>query len=191
MQRTPAAPLMRKPLGGKPARTPVVLLSLSVGCLSQAGMHSRATPAVAPPPALTLHLALAAPGIVTSNSVAVEWQLRNLGQQPVYICEWPGIAFSRAWDCPNGSEAGDGPGYPDSRTLARSYFRQLGPGESLIAHTQVDLWPTPTGKLLLRAEFRSDQDGREYGLSAWKGTISSAWILVDVPRDETSNSCEK
>jgi hypothetical protein len=196
LQRTPSAPLSRKPLGGRRLeygrrrRILVVLVSLTAAaCTSALGARPGPTALKTAPPRLMLQMALMHPIVRTSDRVSVEWQVENVGREPVYICQWPGIAFSQKWDCPGGVDAGIGPGYPQSQHLTRNDFLQLRPGETLVGHGQVDVRPTPTGKVSLSAEFRSGQDGREYGLSGWKGTIRSEWVSVSVPRDETSKTC--
>jgi hypothetical protein len=82
------------------------------------------------------------------------------------------------------------PGYPHSRPIERKYYVELKPGEALVGHGEVPVWSTPSGSLSIRAEFRCDQDGHEYGLKSWKGRVSSEWVLVEVPKDDKAKACE-
>ena len=83
----------------------------------------------------------------------------------VYVCQWPGAAFSQHWDCPNGLIKAGIPGYPHSRHLERKYYLELKPGEALFGYGQVDVWPTPSGNMALSAQFSCDQDGHARGRS--------------------------
>ena len=141
-------------------------------------------------PSLTLRLVLIQPVLITFDRIGVEWQLENSGRDSLQVCQWPGIAFSQSWDCPDGTSKGVIPGYPESRKLERKYFLTLSPGEALIGHGSVDVWSTPSGKLSLRAEFRCDQDGRDHGLAGWNGRIMSELETVDVPKDPNAKSCQ-
>ena len=166
----------------------LLILTASI-TVSAAREAAESTPRAPMPGNLVLRMQLTTPGVITFNRVQVEWQLENAGKAPVYICQWPGIAFSQHWECPNGLLKGGMPGYPHSRRLDRKYYVELKPGEALVGYGQVDVWPTPSGLLSVSAEFRCDQDGSELGLSAWKGRVRSEWVPVEVPKDELAKAC--
>jgi hypothetical protein len=155
-----------------------------------AGDTAKPTPDASVPAELVLRMTRTSPVIIAGERVQVEWQLENAGQKSVHVCQWPGIDFSHHWECPNGLLKGAGPGYPSTRRLDRKYYLELKPGEALIGYGDVNVWPTPSGVLSISAEFRCDQTGREYGLSAWKGRVSSDWVSVEVPKDESAKACE-
>jgi hypothetical protein len=158
--------------------------------VSFAGDTAKLTPDASVPAELVLRMSRTSPVIIAGERVQVEWQLENAGQKSVYVCQWPGIAFSHHWECPNGLLKGAGPGYPSFRRLDRKYYLELKPGEALVGYGEVNVSPTPSGVLSIRAEFRCDQTGLEYGLSAWKGRISSDWLSIEVPKDEKAEACE-
>jgi hypothetical protein len=165
----------------------VLLVTVSTVGFAADAPTPKADPSV--PPQLMLRLNRTST-VVLFDRVAVEWQLENIGKTSVHVCQWPGIAFSQHWECPNGQTKAGVPGYPDSRSLDRKYFLELKPGEALVGYGRVDVWPTPSGRLSLGAEFRCDQEGREYGLAAWKGRLSSDLVSVEVPKDPKAKACE-
>lgn len=169
---------------------PLFFILASAFTVSFAGDATKSAPDALVPAELLLRMTPTLPVVITFDRVQVEWQLENEGQKSVYVCQWPGIAFSQHWECPNGLLKGAMPGYPHSRRLDRKYYLELKPGEALFGYGQIDVWPTPSGVLSVSAEFRCDQDGREYGLSAWKGRIRSEWVSVEVPKDNKAKACE-
>src|SRR5262245_29795651 len=44
--------------------------------------------------------------------VFIGWELVNVSSGPVYVCQWPGPAFSHGWEYPEGEYNGTVPGYP-------------------------------------------------------------------------------
>ena len=167
-------------------RTWVVFGALvaTVGAIGRDGTPSSA--AVAP---VALRLKLIASTDIPRPTAGVEWSLENTSQAPVYVCQFPGIAFSRSWTCADGRSIRTGPGYPDSRALERRYFLELKPGEALVGYASLDVWGTPSGEIAIMAEFRSDQPGTQHGLAAWHGRTESAWLTVGVPKDPREDLC--
>jgi hypothetical protein len=133
------------------------------------------------PRGLTFRISGPTSKVMTAKTITVTWELENAGPAPVYICQWPGTAYGTSYEVPNGSE-GTGPGYPSTQQLARKYFIELKPGEALFGADQVEIYATPSGQLSIRGEYRSDQTGKEYGLSGWSGIVYSNTLDIKVPR---------
>jgi len=119
--------------------------------------------------------------------IVVSWELENRGSSPVYICQWPGVAFGFGWDMGDGKTKGVEPGYPDSKALERKYFIELKPGEAVFGWSTVTLFGTDAGEVWLKGEYRSDQTGAEYGLKAWRGRVYSEGVRVKVPKVSTEH----
>ena len=83
---------------------------------------------------------------------------------------------------PDGTRQGFGPGYPSTRQLERSDFVRLEPGRVLRGIQDVEVFPTPAGTIELRGEYRSGQNGLEFGLSAWVGEVMSEAVTIRVPK---------
>ncbi len=114
--------------------------------------------------------------------VGVHFELENRGKEPVYICQWPGIAFGGAWSTADGETQGFGPGSPSSRPLSRKYFIELKPGEALLGHGTVRVFPNKAGEILLVGRYRSGDMGRGFGVQAWTGEILSDPVRIGVPK---------
>ena len=138
---------------------------------------------------ITLHLVPAPRPVPLQqrDAVPVEWQLENIGPNPITVCQFPGIAFFQRWECPGGWGQRS-PGTSSSRSLARKYFITLAPGEAIIGHSAVPVWSTPTGKISVFAQFSCSSDGREQNLSAWRNYVFSNVVVIDVPTQSADAS---
>jgi hypothetical protein len=134
-------------------------------------------------PGLTLRITPETSEVTTAKSLVVNYELENRGDRPAYVCQWPGIAFGGGWEVSSGETKGFGPGYPSETHLDRKYFIELKPGEALLGRAIVAVYPTEAGEIRLWGVFRSGQRGTEYGLSAWKGEVTSEPVTIHVPKE--------
>jgi hypothetical protein len=134
------------------------------------------------PPGLAFSIT-AEPNVVTKRQkILLRWELKNAGKAPVSVCRWPGPIFRPSWDY-----APDGTLFLDVREDAftsapvRDDFVEVKPGDALTGSGQIEAFPTPTRKLMIRGEFRSGSSGERYGVKAWQGRVCSPWITINVP----------
>ena len=134
------------------------------------------------PSGLVLRILPEKTALKAGEGVRVRYELENTGVSPVYVCQWPGLAFYVGWQRPNGVQQGLGPGYPSSQTPARKYFIEIKPGEALLGSEWLDGLRAVPAEIKLRGEFRSGQSGEKYGLHTWEGTVLSEPVTLRVTR---------
>ncbi len=166
-------------------RVVVALASaLALTITSRAGESRQKWSGYDAPPGLVLRITTEESEVKKGEKLTVSWELENTGHDPIYVCQWPGAAYSTSWEMPDGTVKGVIPGYPSSRSVERKYFIQLKPGEALLGADSVNVFPTPSGQISVRGEYRSDSTGERFGLDGWRGRVYSNWIDIAVPKEE-------
>ena len=100
-------------------------------------------------------------------------ELRNDGDEPTYVCQWPGLESSAVWAMPDGATGRYGLGAASARTLERKYFVELKPGEALIGHAAAGRFPNDAVDATIEARYGCVAAGREYGIAAFAGTVEA------------------
>ena len=135
-----------------------------------------------PPSPLEFRIAVEKGDYWSPEWVYIAWELRNVSNSAVYVCQWPGPAFSHGWEYPEGVFNGTVPGYPHSPKLSRKFFVELKPGEAILGSTYYRVQANPTGFVDVVGHYRSGQTGKEHGLVAWQGEVTSESVTVEVPK---------
>ena len=129
---------------------------------------------------------MAQPNVVTHRQmIRVSWTLKNISEKSVLLSRWPGPVFRPMWEAPPDSTLFlDVPERASSAAPAPGDFVNLNAGESMTGKADIEVFPTPTGKLMLRGEFRSDDPGDRSRVQIWRGRTCSPWIAINVPKGD-------